>query len=257
MCGITIAEHAHVASVIWLSLAGLGAAVAFVRVSSVSFAFLTLCVFATIHLWRSAESQSARFSAWLGERIVVAEAQGIVVSEPRLFPGGSSSFELRLSQLRVDNADLAPLFAPGGRDRAATGIWRPDLAAGHSPEDRASSQSGAIRFCRLGGTPEHFRPNRWGAEERHADSAAGAGQSLSVTRAASACLVAAHLTEGAEDATVSDLLVAMVLGDVSSLPQDIEEEFRGTGTFHLFSVSGLHVGMVAFALVYSESLSCL
>ena len=37
---------------------------------------------------------------------MVAEAQGIVVSEPRLFPGGSSSFELRLSQLRVDNADL-------------------------------------------------------------------------------------------------------------------------------------------------------
>jgi ComEC/Rec2-related protein len=58
------------------------------------------------------------------------------------------------------------------------------------------------------------------------------------------------LIEGVNDPTVSDLLVAMVLGDASSLPQRIQEEFRGTGTFHLFSVSGLHVGMIAVLLWY-------
>jgi predicted membrane metal-binding protein len=40
----------------------------------------------------------------------------------------------------------------------------------------------------------------------------------------------------------------MVLGDASSLPQDVQEEFRGTGTFHLFSVSGLHVGIMCLLL---------
>ena len=56
------------------------------------------------------------------------------------------------------------------------------------------------------------------------------------------------LIEGVDDPTVSDLLVAMVLGDVSSLPERVQEEFRGTGTFHLFSVSGLHVGMICILL---------
>jgi ComEC/Rec2-related protein len=58
------------------------------------------------------------------------------------------------------------------------------------------------------------------------------------------------LVEGVNDPTVADLLVAMVLGDVSSLPEDVQEEFRGTGTFHLFSVSGLHVGMIGVLLWY-------
>ena len=60
----------------------------------------------------------------------------------------------------------------------------------------------------------------------------------------------ATLVEGVDDPTVADLLVAMVLGDVSSLPEDVQEEFRGTGTFHLFSVSGLHVGMIGVLLWY-------
>jgi predicted membrane metal-binding protein len=60
----------------------------------------------------------------------------------------------------------------------------------------------------------------------------------------------ATLIEGVNDPTVADLLVAMVLGDVSSLPEDVQEEFRGTGTFHLFSVSGLHVGMIGVLLWY-------
>ena len=56
------------------------------------------------------------------------------------------------------------------------------------------------------------------------------------------------LVQGVNDPGISDLVVAMVLGETSALPERVQEQFRGTGTFHLFSVSGLHVGMLAVLL---------
>ena len=38
----------------------------------------------------------------------------------------------------------------------------------------------------------------------------------------------------------------MVLGDREDTPQDIEESFRRSGTMHIFAVSGLHVGILAW-----------
>jgi hypothetical protein len=52
----------------------------------------------------------ARFAAWLGVRSLSAEARGVVVSEPHIFSGGRSSFELRLSWLRVEGLELKPSF---------------------------------------------------------------------------------------------------------------------------------------------------
>lgn len=55
------------------------------------------------------------------------------------------------------------------------------------------------------------------------------------------------LTTGIEDAPlVSGLVQSMVLGKKSGVPPEIRDLFRRTGTIHVFVVSGLHVGMVAF-----------
>jgi len=43
------------------------------------------------------------------------------------------------------------------------------------------------------------------------------------------------------------LLMAMVFGDKTGLPQNTQEAFRATGLAHLLAVSGLHVGFVAAA----------
>lgn len=57
------------------------------------------------------------------------------------------------------------------------------------------------------------------------------------------------LREGiSEDPLVCDLLAGMVLGATSDIPDALQDQFRETGTFHLFSVSGLHVGMIALIL---------
>jgi len=52
----------------------------------------------------------------------------------------------------------------------------------------------------------------------------------------------------AGDPVVCELLAGMILGVTSSIPDSLQEQFRNTGTFHLFSVSGLHVGMIAVIL---------
>lgn len=45
------------------------------------------------------------------------------------------------------------------------------------------------------------------------------------------------------------VMKAMVLGQREEIPQDILARFRRTGSFHIFAISGLHVGIVALLLM--------
>lgn len=54
---------------------------------------------------------------------------------------------------------------------------------------------------------------------------------------------------------VASLYLAMVLGEKAMLAGDQEAAFMRSGTFHIFSVSGLHVGVIAVALYSAFSLA--
>ncbi|MEP6810717.1 MAG: ComEC/Rec2 family competence protein, partial [Chthoniobacterales bacterium] len=57
------------------------------------------------------------------------------------------------------------------------------------------------------------------------------------------------LSQGVEDSPeLTGLINAMVLGARAEAADEIEEQFQQTGTIHLFAVSGLHVGIVAYLL---------
>lgn len=250
-CGIAIAEVAQAASFLWLALAGLAAGAFFATRRTIAFAALTVCVFGTIHVWQSTESQSARFAVWLDGRVLSAEARGIVASEPRVLPGGSCSFEFRLSQLRIANTDLAVSFLLHVESVApppayGDAIWlRGTVARIESPRN-----PGQFDFAAWSARRDIFTRMQVEYRSDMQILQQGQGNPLVALALRARGWLRGILTEGVNDATVSDLLVAMVLGDASSLPQVVEEEFRGTGTFHLFSVSGLHVGMVAVLLWY-------
>jgi len=47
---------------------------------------------------------------------------------------------------------------------------------------------------------------------------------------------------------VAGLLRGMLLGDVSGLPWAVQEDFRQSGTSHIFSVSGLHMSLLAWSV---------
>jgi competence protein ComEC len=251
ICGITLAEHARVSSIFWLTAALLSVAIFFALDRRMAFGAFTICAFATLHLWGSDESQAARFAAWLGSGTLPAEARGIVVSEPRVFASGHSSFDLRLSLLRLEGRELAPSFVlqvewPGtppsyGDELLLRGVLRriePPRNPGQFNFSAWSARRGIFTILRV----EHGNDGQ--IERRNQ------GNPLVSLALGTRSWLRRTLTEEVNDPTVSDLLVAMVLGDVSSLPERLQEEFRGTGTFHLFSVSGLHVGMIAVLLWY-------
>lgn len=52
--------------------------------------------------------------------------------------------------------------------------------------------------------------------------------------------------KGIADTPPARAYKAMILGDKSLLEKDAKDDFSKTGTMHIFAVSGLHVGMLAF-----------
>ena len=251
ICGIAISSCASASSILWLAAALLTAAAFFATGRKIAFGVFTVCCFAALHLWESGESQAARFAEWLGSRSLPAEARGIVASEPRAFPAGNSSFDIRVSQLRLNGAELAPSF------RLQIEWPGPPPAYGDEVLLR-----GTLRRIEPPRNPGQFDFAAWSARQgiftrmrvEHRNDALilrqNQGNPLVSFALRTRAWLRQTLIEGVNDPIVSDLLVAMVLGDVASLPERIQEEFRGTGTFHLFSVSGLHVGMIAVLLWY-------
>jgi len=251
ICGIATSEHVHATSIPWMVTAVLAAVIFFATGRKIAFGAFMVCVFATLHLWESSESQAARFAAWLGARNLSAEARGVVSSEPRVFSGGNSSFEIRLSWLRVEGVELAPSFLLRVEQRG------PPPAYGDEVRLR-----GTLKKVESPRNPGQFDFAAWSARQgvfthlhvEHKNDAQilrnDQGNPFVMFALRTRAWLRQTLIEGVNDPTVADLLVAMVLGDVSSLPQHVQEEFRGTGTFHLFSVSGLHVGMISVLLWY-------
>jgi competence protein ComEC len=57
-----------------------------------------------------------------------------------------------------------------------------------------------------------------------------------------------------EKSPAASLYLAMLLGEKAVLTVDQENAFMRSGTFHIFSISGLHVGIIALALLVSGNL---
>ncbi len=55
---------------------------------------------------------------------------------------------------------------------------------------------------------------------------------------------------GTREDTPTQIMISMLLGDKSSLPSEVMDGFRTSGSLHIFAVSGLHVGLAAGILLY-------
>ncbi len=77
----------------------------------------------------------------------------------------------------------------------------------------------------------------------------GRGNPLKALACRSRDWIAATVTAELEDAPAEAAAVkAMVLGTQEQIPEEIDLAFLNSGTLHVFSVSGLHVGLVALIL---------
>ena len=107
-------------SILWLAVAVLTAAAFFATGRRLAFGVFTVCRFTALHLWKSANLRPRGLQRGWELSSLPAEARGIVASEPRVFSAGNSSFEIRVSQLRLEasrDSRRLSCFKLNGQDR--------------------------------------------------------------------------------------------------------------------------------------------
>lgn len=246
MCGIAIADsmpQAGTAAIVLVS--GLIAVAAIVRRNALTYLAVAAAFF-LLHSARLAHSPAQLLEQRLGGDVHAVVARGMVVSEPKMSPGGTATFVFALESLDVDGA--AEPFR--GRMLAR---WRHAVQFGD--ELALFGTAEAIPPPR---NPGEFDMRSYLARQeitrqlivRYAENGALVRHSLGnvVLRAAQRSREWLHhvLTRGLDDSPdVQNLISGMALGLRHQTPEDIEEPFQQTGTLHLFAVAGLHVGIVA------------
>ncbi len=208
-------------------------------------------VFAAAQAWTYRECPAVRLAAALPPTGQIAMAE-ITVLETPVDSGMSSAprsrFVASLDQLDLAGANPRP-------DCRVIVTWNgPPPIYGGRYRVRA-----VLSNCSPQRNPGAFDYTAWLAN-------AGIRSQLLVTNPADTRLLAvegnpvvrfAHISRAWIERTISlgiegtpeaMLIRAMVVGDTTGASDAIKDAFRETGTFHLFSVSGLHVGIVAVML---------
>jgi ComEC/Rec2-related protein len=205
--------------------------------------------FAALQIWQTRESTARALAESLVGEKTVATARGKVVGHSDGKPGAKTRFLLEVEELEIHGEILrpacqilvsAPVDPPLWNDRVtASGTLR------EVPGPRNPGQFDYRAYqARQGVTCEMIIPSP-------ADIRVEPHAGFSIPRLASDCRrwMEATLREGISgDPLVCELLAGLVLGATSEIPESLQDQFRQTGTFHIFSVSGLHVGMIAVIL---------
>ena len=245
--GIVSASLTSFSSTIFLCIAALAMG-AWIWKRKTSWLLLSLAAaFGVLQIWQSRESPSALLAKIAEAPGRQVTAIGLVASPPQVIAKKRIRFDLRTEDLEIDglplntNVKIAVTVAgeaPRCGDRVKLrGLLEP------IPATRNPGSFNARRVMALRGMTCEMKTS---AGEGYAILERAAG--LPLLRTADSCSkwMEATLREGiSEDPVVCDLLVGMVLGATSDIPDTLQDQFRETGTFHLFSVSGLHVGMIA------------
>jgi ComEC/Rec2-related protein len=207
-------------------------------------------LFATLQVIQTRESSAARLAEKLGAAPQVALIEGIVRTEPTVGTSGKARFVVEATRIEIDGViidlrcdilAIVPAVTPTLEDavRLIGSLRR--IAPPRNP-----GQFDARRVMELRGiTCELVATSAKDLEI----TASARGFSLPGLAVACRKWMEATLREGiSDDPLVCNLLAGIVLGVTSDIPDALQDEFRQTGTFHLFSVSGLHVGMIAVIL---------
>ncbi|MFZ4779295.1 MAG: ComEC/Rec2 family competence protein, partial [Terrimicrobiaceae bacterium] len=208
------------------------------------------CAFGCVHVWQTRESTSHRLGGLIGDGRFFVVASGRVISEPTPYGSSKERFILQVERIEMEGKELRP-SAP-----VAVVIEAPAPARG----DRVTVAA-SIQRIPPPRNPEEFNAKAWMAQQGiTCEMEVSSPRDLTVTKAGSKYSLFSVATRACRwmeqtlrlgisgDPVVCDLLAGMVLGVTSSIPDSLQQEFRNTGTFHLFSVSGLHVGMIGLIL---------
>ena len=208
------------------------------------------CAFACVHLWQTRESTSNRLERIVGSGRVLVTVSGAVTANPVPYGATRERFAVRVDQMEMGGGIRNPY--------ARVSVVMPAPAPARGDRVRITGSMQAIKPPR---NPGEFSAKDWMARKgitceievaAPADLAIEKKASVfSIFTTASRCRrwMEKTLSLGISgDPVVCELLSGMVLGVIADVPDQLQEEFRNTGTFHLFAVSGLHVGMIGAIL---------
>lgn len=237
-----------------LPLAGLlftiaAAAFAWWQRGHAAFYALIGCCFFTLHSWKQSSSRGVRLAREIGSVPQAITARGTVISDPAASSAGSGAFLFRLKSI-TRGENTWPTKA------VVLARWRGDAQFG----DRLQL-FGVIEPTAGPRNPGEFdyraylrRRDIFHALTVHYPEngkllARGGGNPFLRAAARSRHWMQAALSRGLESSPeASGVINGIVLGLREETPDEIMEQFQQTGTFHLFAVAGLHVGIVAFLL---------
>ncbi|UEM05895.1 ComEC family competence protein [Skermanella rosea] len=151
------------------------------------------------------------------------------LSIPRVEPGATP----RLVRVRL--RDAAQLPAPGERVRILAVVGPPGVPVAPGAYDFARTAF----FAGIGGVGYAV-----GRVERVEPVPAGRWADL-MARTERVRLAMALRIDEAVGGAEGGVIAALMTGQQTAIPEQVMEDFRGSGLAHLLSISGLHVGLVA------------
>ena len=218
---------------------------------------MVVVAFAVMQAWNWSESPARRLAGWFdvhpGEFLV----QGIVTAEPKTSSSGSSTFPMRVEVIRetgdtgttVVRAPISVLVRwPGDPPVCGDRV----SFEGEAVRPEAPRNPGAMDYRRWLERHGIFTQFRIDPSDPGRIDSGGHGNPLTLmaikARHRMEQLLGTDL-EGAPD--VMSAIKGITLGVTEHAPEGFTDDFRFTGTMHLFAVSGLHVGMLAVIIWFA------
>ena len=213
----------------------------------------TIAVFATAHIWQWQMNPARLWAQEIAHEPRALRVTGVLIEEPAPVAGSSDHWRARM---RTEKWNIDGLEAHQSSDIVVR--WRSEKTPRYG--DRWSVEGIASR-PQPPRNPGEFDAVSWLGRQgiflevrgRESDLsrrlAADKGSPLKAAALEARAGILDTLGIGLESApTVRALIAAITLGARDDAAEEFNAAFRQTGTLHLFSVSGLHVGMFALLL---------
>ena len=236
----------------WAALVAIAALLAAWRSPNALWAAV-IAVFAAVHVWQWQENPSRLWAGAVASAPRAVQVTGILIDEPVPVEGSADRWRARLrtEKWRIDGhevnqkSDLTVRWrsekTPRYGDR-----WMIEGIVARPQPPRNPGEFNAVTWLGRQGIFLELRGREADASRRLAQNQASPIKAAALQARAS---ILHTLGLGLEDApTIRALIAAITLGVRDDAAEEFNAAFRQTGTLHLFSVSGLHVGMFALLL---------
>ncbi|MGA1130290.1 MAG: ComEC/Rec2 family competence protein, partial [Chthoniobacterales bacterium] len=213
----------------------------------------TVAVFATVHVWQWPQDPARLWATAVASEPRLVQVTGVLIDEPAEVEGRAGRWRARL---RTEKWKIAGRSLRQSSDMVVR--WHTDKTPRYG--DRWTLE-GVVARPQAPRNPGGFNAVSWLGRQgiflelrgRQADASRRLAQNKGSLVKAAALRARASILHtlglGLEDApTIRALIAAITLGVRDDAAGAFHTAFRQTGTLHLFSVSGLHVGMFALLL---------